>query len=169
MLTGDRVVLRTDATGRTTASITPDSPHYGRPVEYVDTGAHTWVVPKLAPAVRARLDPSVFDVGALSGRVPLTVTFAPGARPRDLPGLDVRTSSARRAASGRTTATASYDAGRPLPARLATSLSGVSSIAVPGAQDGTAQLDPAYQLHTLTLDAHERQGPPACRGPTCSS
>ena len=55
MLTGDRVVLRTDATGRTTASITPDSPHYGRPVEYVDAGAHPWVVPKLAPATRARL------------------------------------------------------------------------------------------------------------------
>ncbi len=160
MLTGDRVVLRTDATGHTTASITPDSPHYGRPFEYVDAGAHTWVVPKLAPATRARLDPSVFDVGALSGRVPLTVTFAPGTRARDLPGLDVRTSSAHRAVSGRTTASASYDASRPLPAGLASSLSGVSSIAVTGATNGTAQLDPAYELHTLTLDATTVQGRP---------
>jgi hypothetical protein len=106
---------RSHHAGPTTASITPDSPHYGRPVEYVDAGAHTWVVPKLAPATRARLDPSVFDVGALSGRVPLTVTFAAGARARDLPGLDVRTSSARRAVSGRTTATASCPVGRCRP------------------------------------------------------
>ena len=160
MLTGDRVVLRTDATGRTTASMTPGSPHYGRPVEYVDAGAHTWVVPKLPAATRARLDPSVFDVGALSGRVPLTVTFAPGAPARDLPGLDVRTSSARRTVSGRTTVTASYDAGRPLPAGLASSLSGVSSIAVAGATNGTAQLGPAYELHTLTLDATDAKGHP---------
>src|SRR5580765_5244843 len=69
LLTGDRVVLRTDATGRTAASITPDSPHYGRKVEYVNTGTHTWVVPKLAPSVRSRLDTSVFDVAALRGRV----------------------------------------------------------------------------------------------------
>ena len=158
MLTGDRVVLRTDAAGRTTASITPDSPHYRRPVEYVASGAHTWVVPKLAPGVRARLDPSVFDVGALAGRVRLTVTFAPGTRARALPGLDVRTSSAHEVPGGRTTATASYDASRPLPAGFASSLAGVSSIAVRGAVDGTAQVVPTYQLHTLTLDATKVNG-----------
>ena len=86
------------------------------------------------------------------------MTFAAGARARDLPGLDVRTSSARRAVSGRTTATASYDAGRPLPARLASSLAGVSSIAVAGATNGTARLGPAYELHTLTLDATTAKG-----------
>src|SRR4051794_3193281 len=55
LVTGDRVVLRHDGQGHTTASLTPGSPHYGRPVEHVATGTHTWVVPKLAPSVRSRL------------------------------------------------------------------------------------------------------------------
>ena len=164
LLTGDRVVLRTDAAGRTTAALTPDSPHAGRPIEYVDAGSHTWVVPKLAPAVRAQFDPSVFDVRALTGRVPLTVTFADGTPARDLPGLDVRTSSARREPGGRTTATASYDAGRPLPARLRSALTGVASIAITGSATGSAtgaaQPAGAYELHTLTINATDAQGLP---------
>ena len=48
LVTGDRVVLRHDGQGHTTASLTPGSPHYGRPVEHVAAGTHTWVVPKLA-------------------------------------------------------------------------------------------------------------------------
>src|SRR5580765_2617301 len=42
LVTGDRVVLRTDAAGRVAASITPGSPDYGRPVEFVNTGKQTW-------------------------------------------------------------------------------------------------------------------------------
>ena len=48
LVTGDRVVLRNDGNGHTTASLTPGSPHYGRPVEHVAAGTHIWVVPKLA-------------------------------------------------------------------------------------------------------------------------
>ena len=69
--------------------------------------------------------------------------------------------------SGRTTATASYDASRPLPARLASSLSGVSSIAW-RRHERDRPARPAYELHTLTLDATNAKGP-RCRGPTCSS
>ncbi len=159
LLTGDRVVLRT-SDGRVTASLTPTSPHYGRPVEHVATPTHTWVVPKLPRSVRAHLDPSVFDVSALasrSGRVPLTVTFAPGTAPRDLPGIDVRTSSARGAAGGRTTTTASYDARRPLPASLTSSLAGVSRIAVQSVT-GAPDLAPAYELHTLTINGTTARG-----------
>ena len=65
LVTGDRVVLRHDGQGRTSASLTVGSPHYGRPVEHVAAGSHTWVVPKLALSVRSRLDPSLFDVSAL--------------------------------------------------------------------------------------------------------
>ena len=163
LVTGDRVVLRHDGKGHTTASLTPGSPHYGRPVEHVAAGTHTWVVPKLAASVRSRLDPSLFDVSALaarSGRVPLTVTFAPGTSARNLPGIDVHATTARRTAGGRTAVTASYDAGRPLPARLATSLAGVSRIAVRGATDGAAQLGPAYELHTLTINGTNAKGAP---------
>ena len=92
MLTGDRVVLRTDATGRTTASMTPDSPHYGRPVEYVDAGAHTWVVPKLAP----RRGPVSTLRSSTSGRCPA------GPAHRDL-----------RAGPARTTCRASTSVRRP--------------------------------------------------------
>jgi len=150
LLTGDRVLVRHDAAGRTLASLTPRSPHYGHPVEFVNTGTHTWVVPKLAPSVRSRFDTSVFDVAALarSGRVPLKVTFARGAAPRSLPGLHMRTSSARSATGGRITAIASYDARRPLPASLASALRGVSRISVAG-----TPLQPAsYTLHTLTIN-----------------
>lgn len=159
LLTGDRVLIRHDAAGRTLASLTLRSPHYGRPVEFLNTGTHTWVVPKLAPSVRSRFDTSVFDVAALArhGRVPLKVTFAKGAAPRALPGLQVRTSAARSATGGRTTATASYDARRPLPASLATSLRGVSRISLAQA---APQVAPAYQLHTMTINVTNRKGKP---------
>lgn len=151
LLTGDRVLLRTDQRGHTITSLTVGSPDYGRPVQFVDTGSHTWVVPRVAGVLSGRLAPSVFDLAALAapGRVPLRVTFARGATPRALPGLRVRTSRARAAARGRTVALASYDAHRPLPARLAASLRGVARISVAGA---APQVDPGYALHTLTID-----------------
>ena len=156
LVTGDRVLVRTDAAGRTIASLTPRSPHYGGPVEHVNAGGHTWVVPKLATSLRQRLDPSLFDVAALSGRVPLRVTFAPDAAPRRLPGLDVRTATARTSASGRTTVAASYDASRPLPAGFTRSLAGVSSIAV---QEASAPVvPPDYNLQTLTINGTTVQG-----------
>jgi hypothetical protein len=157
LVTGDRVVVRHDANGRLSTSLTPSSPHYGKPVEAVNAGTHAWVVPKLATSVRKRLDTSVFDVASLSaGRVALQVTFAQGTAPRDLPGLDVRTSSARRSSDGRTTVSASYDAGRPLPARLGHSLAGVSRIAVTSGQ----QAAPTYTLQTLTIDGTNAKGNP---------
>jgi hypothetical protein len=164
LLTGDRVAVRHDPTGRTVASLTPRSPHYGKPVKFVDTATHTWVVPKLAPSVLQRFDPSVFDVAALAhaGRVGLKVTFARGTAPRNLPGLAVRTGTAH-ATRGGTTAIASYDARRPLPASLASSLHGVSHIALAAAAPA---LDPAYTLHTLTIDATGGKGKPLHGGET---
>src|SRR4029077_20850267 len=65
-----------------------------------------------------------------------------------------------RAAGGRTTTTASYDSAKPLPARLASALSGVESIGVQGATGVAASPAPAYQLHTLTLDATDGRNRP---------
>ncbi|MGA8246994.1 MAG: S8 family serine peptidase, partial [Nocardioides sp.] len=161
LVTGDRVVLRTDATGKVSASLTPGSPHYGRPVEFADTGAQSWLVPKLARSVRAKLDNSVFDVSALASRrrrVPLTVTFARGTIPHSLPGIHVRTATAHKAGHGRTATTASYDARRPLPAALTRSLSGVSRIALRGVRSVSVQS--GYDLHTLTIDATNTKGAP---------
>jgi len=164
LVTGDRVLVRRDAAGRTIASLTPRSPHYGGPVEFVNTGTHTWVVPKLAPSVRARFDPSVFDVATLarSGRVRLRVTFARGAGVRPLPGLDLRTATARESARGRTTVAASYDVNRPLPASLASSLRGVRRVSVAGASSASAPsaAPSAYQLHTLTINGTTAKGRP---------
>jgi subtilase family protein len=158
LVTGDRVVVRQDEAGRLTASLTPRSPHYGKPVEFVNEGGHSWVVPKLPVSERKTLDTSVFDVASLSsGRVALDVTFQDGIAPRSLPGIDVRTSSARRSADGRTTVSASYDASRPLPARLSHSLAGVSRIAVAGANQQAA---PAYALQTLTINGTNAKGNP---------
>jgi hypothetical protein len=168
LLTGDRVLVRHDVSGRTFASLTPHSRHYGRPVEFVNTETHTWVVPRLAPSVRARFDPSVFDVAALarSGRVRLNVTFDRGATVRALPGLDVRTATAREGNRGRTTVAASYDAHRPLPASLVSSLRGVRRVTVAGASAASpASTAPsagssAYQLHTLTINGTTATGRP---------
>ena len=160
LLTGDRVVIRHEAMGRTIASLTPRSPHYGRPVHFVNTGTHTWVVPKLAPAARTRLDPSLFDVAALAHatRVPLKVTFAKGTAPRSLPGLQVRTSSARSTAGGRSTVTASYDARRPLPA---------SSRRRCVASHTSRWLARRLSSPRRTSSTHSRSTPPARRGTHC--
>jgi hypothetical protein len=161
LLTGDRVVLRTAADGRTTAALAPGSPDVGRPVESVATPTHTWVVPQLAPSVRSKLDNSVFDVTALaarSGRVPLSVTFSRGTSPRDLPGIDVRTGTARSDGGGLSTAVASYDARRALPSSLRRSLSGVDRIAVRGVR--SVDVAAGYDLHTLTIDATSAAGDP---------
>jgi hypothetical protein len=168
LLTGDRVLVRHDAAGRTFASLTPHSRHYGRPVEFVNTETHTWVVPRLAPSVRARFDPSVFDVAALarSGRVRLNVTFDRGATVRALPGLDVRTATAREGNRGRTTVAASYDAHRPLPASLVSSLRGARRVSVAGAPAASPAAtapsagSPAYQLRTLTINGTTATGRP---------
>lgn len=161
LVTGDRVVLRTGADGRTTAALAPGSPDLGRPIEHVATSTHTWVVPKLPASLRSKLDNSVFDVtalGAASGRVPLSVTFTRGTSPRDLPGLDVRTGTARSTGEGRTTVAASYDAGRPLPASLLRSLSGVWRIAVRGVS--SVAVAAGYDLRTLTINATAANGDP---------
>src|SRR3954471_2712956 len=158
LVTGDRVLLRTDGAGRTTASLTPRSPHYGKPVEHVSMGSHVWVVPKLALSVRRHLDASVFDVAALSGRVPLAVTFSAGASPRALPGLDVRPRTARTSASGRTTVSASYDASRPLPATFGRALTGVQRIAVESAPAPQIAPPPTYNLQTLTVNGTNVNG-----------
>ncbi|HEX3931966.1 MAG TPA: S53 family peptidase [Nocardioides sp.] len=159
LVTGDRVSIRHDASGRTIASLVPGSPHYGKPVEFVTTPTHTWVVPKLRPSVRRRFDTSVFDVAALarSGRVALRVTFAKGMAPRGLPGLGLRAGTTRRAAGGRTTALASYDARRALPASFAASLHGVRRISL---ADPVVPPTSDYELHTLTIDATTPGGKP---------
>ena len=133
MLTGDRVVLRTDADGRTTASITPDSPHPGVRSS-TSTPARTpgWCRSSRPPSGRVSTRRSSTSVRS-GGPGPAHGDLRPRHHgPATCPGLDVRTSSARRAASGRTTATASYDAaGRCRPASPP-SLSGVASIARAG-------------------------------------
>ncbi len=160
LLTGDRVVVRTDAAGRVAASLTPGSPDFGHRVESAALPGHTWIVPELSPSVRGKLDPSVFDVAALSrsSQVPLRVTFKAGTSPRSLPGISVRTGTARSAGRGRTSAEASYDARRPLPASLMRSLGSVSRISLRGVPAVTAA--PGYELHTLTINGTTASGSP---------
>jgi hypothetical protein len=159
LVTGDRVLVRHDASGRLVASVAPGSPHYGKPVEFVHTPDHAWLIPKLAPSIRQRFDTSVFDVAALarSRRVPLRVTFDRGAVPRSLPGLDVRPATARGVRRGQTTVRASYDPHRALPAALASSLRGVAHVSV---IRPAAALPSGYVLHTLTINATTVRGAP---------
>src|SRR5262249_46880989 len=152
LVTGDRVLLTTDAAGRVSASFTPGSPDFGRPVHTLSMSGHTYVVPQLPLRLRRKLDMSVFDVSALTGgRVTLDVTFRRGPEPRSLPGLSLRTSTARRTGHGATRVAATYDASRALPASLTRSLGPVSQIAVQGVS--TVNAAPGYELHTLTINA----------------
>ena len=160
LLTGDRVVLRHDATGRTIASMTPGSPHYGRPVDFVDAGTHTWVVPKLAPAVRR---PASTPPSSTSPRWPdgcrsrSPSRRCPRARPARPPGADVvRAQRRRRTHHGHRVVRRASAAARPprsVALRRLPHLAG-------GRHDGAAQLAPPYELHTLTLNATTGKGPP---------
>jgi hypothetical protein len=160
LLTGDRVVVRTDASGRSLASFTPRSPHARDPYRTAVFGGHQYVVPKLPASQLRRFDPSVFDVAALAGqpRQTLDVTFARGATSRSLPGLTLRPGTARRCAAGRTTVQATYDAARPLPSGFAAALGSVARIGLHGVS--APQADPAYQLHPLTINATDAHGDP---------
>jgi hypothetical protein len=163
LLTGDRVVVRHDSSGRLSTSLTPGSPHYGEPVQTIHTPGHAWTIPSLATAVRKRLDPALFDVAALARHphVALRVTFASGVSPRGLPGLTLQAHGVRRLADGRTSALVSYDARRPLPSSLVNSLRGVSRIA-PAEVDAPAKAH--YQLHTMTLDVTDAHRSPLTFG-----
>jgi hypothetical protein len=145
--------------GRVVTSLTPGSPHYGEPVQTIRTPGHIWVIPALATGVRERLDPAVFDVTALARtpQVSLRLTFARNVSPRSLPGLTLATHGARTLPNGRTTAVASYDARRPLPASLISSLRGVARVAPARSQSPATA---GYQLHRLTIRVKGAHGTP---------
>lgn len=153
LVTGDRVDVREADGGRTVASLLPGSPSYGKPVQTMHTGRATYVIPRLSPAARDKLDYSMFDVTALAeaerdGSVPVTVRFRDGAH--DVDGLDVEQSTAHRQGSD-VVVDASYDAEQA--GADTGSWSGVESVRLAGAPDRSPAARDDYEMHTLTIKA----------------
>ncbi len=162
LLSGDTVVLRTDTAGRTQASLTPTSPHAGKPVRTFSFGGDNYVIPQLPVAEMARLEPSAFNVSALlrakqAGKAPLLVTFAPGAEVHDLPGLRVDRAGAAKRADGSHTAPATISDPGAL-AHLADDLADVTKITGRTASTSLAAGD--FEMFTTTMEAVRRPGKP---------
>jgi Subtilase family len=166
LVTGDRVAVTRLPDGRTTARLLPGSPHFGEPMQTVSLAGELYVRPRgMSPAAAERLDMSMFNVTRLArlaadgGSVPVDVTFAPGAKPHDLPGVDVATGTARTTASDRTVADGAYE-----PTTSSTgSWRDVSSVALAGsdASDPERYAADDYELWTLTVNTRNRAGEPA--------
>jgi hypothetical protein len=181
LVTGDRIVVTTDAAGRrTTAPLPPatSAPATGGYVT-VDTGADEYIVPVAAlPYVGSTLDQSLFDVSRLAAsgspaasrlRVQgsgATVPALPGLRlapvaPREAGGV---LTAAGGAAFGQALArqwAADGAAWKHGSARSAAAglFTGVDRISAPAAVTGPV-LSPNFAMQTLTVHGIDRQGRP---------
>ncbi len=166
LITGDRVRVSRWSDGTTTATMTPGSPSFGKPVRTMHSNTAVYVIPDLPLTTRERLGLGLFNVTWLAQaeaahrRVAVDVVFRPGVTPHDLPGVTVDRSSAKRSTGGTIAVTATY---ANAPAQLAAGLSGaawrdVSRVQMP-APKPLLEL-PDYHLYPLTVDVSSRTGRP---------
>lgn len=170
LVTGDRVIVTALANGHTTTRLAPGSPSLGRPMQKVSVAGHDYLIPGwLSTAERRRFDHSLFDVTRLvaaataSTTVPVRVTFAGPRAVRDLPGINVDTTGARRTSSGSVVASGAYapaTARAPLASnrRLASTWHGVRHVGVRGARAVSTTAAGRYRLHRLTIDVVDASG-----------
>lgn len=172
--TGDRVTAMT--TNGVTSYAAAAAPGGGGTFESYDTGGDHYVVPATAvPYLGRQLDRSLFDVTALArdglggaGRLPVSLTFAPGATPSAPPGVTLTTVSGSTAsgyladgpafaATLRAHVGADVGAGRAAgTGDLAAGLTGMSLRAA----GAPATVTPHYPLHPLTITGVDGAGKP---------
>ena len=168
LVTGDRVAVTRLASGQIGAHLLPGSPSFGAGQQVTAGLGHAYVIPRtLTKAEALNLDTSMFDVLAIhriarpDGSVPVTVTFARGAAPHPLRGLNVDLRSAHRSASGRVSAPGSYAIHQAsAKARHIRSWSGVASVRLAGTRPMAAppRASGKYELHTLTFKLLGKSG-----------
>ncbi|WP_406435716.1 hypothetical protein OHB00_16765 [Streptomyces sp. NBC_00631] len=195
LVTGDQVMVTTTGSGQRVLAVRPASHAKGSGgfLSFQDASGDRYVIPSLAqPYLGRQLDLSLFDVTALAAgasaadRVPVTVSFARGAKPSTPTGLTLTStsgSSARGAsARGYTTAASGRKLARLLKQRIAADVraghrpgstplfAGVTSVGRTGAT--TARTPAAngvstpavngvagkYKLNILQITAEDRSG-----------
>ncbi len=162
LVTGDRVRVTTYSDGRLVGTILRGSPHFGDPVNAVQTNDASYVIPMLPVAERMKLDVSLFNISALlvqhGDRVGVEVRFAPGVDPHAVPGLTVHPADARRTPGGATVVPASYGRGTAGVEAAKSTWRGVASVALPSLKQPAVPA--SYRLHTLTVHVTNRLGNP---------
>lgn len=187
LVTGDQVMVTTTAAGPRVLAVRPASHAAGNGafLSFQDASGDRYVIPALAqPYVGRQLDLSLFDVTALAkgtsttDRVPVTVSFARGAKPSTPTGLTLTSTSGRSAhgasARGYTTAASGRKLARLLKQRIAADVraghkpgstplfAGVTSVGRTGATTASTPVKSGvtakYKLNILQITAEDRSG-----------
>jgi hypothetical protein len=161
LITGDRIAVIPQADGTVEPKIVPGSPHQrGESVRFA-TPAGSFLIPQLPVVERAKLDTSLFNLTSLaalrSARVPVELTFAPGAAPHRIPGLSLELKNTVHLKSSVTPVEASY--GRRFAGLRPQDLAHVVRIARPMRRE-TARPTGLPQ-NTLTIHLSTAGGKPA--------
>ncbi|MEU3334674.1 hypothetical protein [Streptomyces sp. NPDC006668] len=182
LVTGDRVTVTTRSGQPSVLAVRPASHTAGNGsfLSFQDGSGDRYVIPAVAqPYVGRQLDLSLFDVTALAkgttaaGRVPVTVSYARGAKPSTPTGLTL-TSTSGTAARGYTTAASGRKLARLLKQRIAADVkaghqpgstplfTGVTSLGRTGASTDNAAAgggaSAKYKLNILRITAEDRSG-----------
>ncbi|WP_316770223.1 hypothetical protein [Streptomyces sasae] len=187
LVTGDQVTVTTTAAGQPRVLAVRPASHAagsGAFLSFQDASGDRYVIPAVAqPYVGRQLDLSLFDVTALAkaapptDRVPVTVSFAKGAKPSTPAGLTLTSTSGSTAhgvsARGYATASSGRKLARLLKQRIATDVraghrpgstplfAGVASVGRSGATTNTPAESGAtakYRLNILQITAEDRSG-----------
>ncbi|MGZ4582288.1 MAG: hypothetical protein ACXVXG_16770 [Nocardioidaceae bacterium] len=161
LITGDSVRVMTRADGTMVSTVLPGSPHAGGPVASFGTAAGRYVLPRLGASARRHLDPSLFNVTALSAmhgdRVPVVVTYTRRAVLPRVAGLSLDTASAVRTPRTNLVSTPGWYSTRSAGLRFPR-LSHIASIRLAGA---AARPEVSGTTHTLTVHVAWGSGAPA--------
>ncbi|MFJ9713724.1 hypothetical protein [Streptomyces sp. NPDC101234] len=193
LVTGDQVMVTTTAAGQPRVLAVRPASHTagsGAFLSFQDASGDRYVIPAVAqPYVGRQLDLSLFDVTALAkaksttDRVPVTVSFAKGAKPSTPAGLTLTSTSGSTAhgasARGYATAASGRKLARLLKRRIAADVraghrpgstplfAGVTSVGRSGATTTNATTTDApaesgavakYKLNILQITAEDRSG-----------
>lgn len=172
--TGDAVRVSAEHGKRQVSVVAADRSGVTGSFEQLAAGGHEYVLPGEVRPLLGILDPSLFDVTALTaaaapGRIPVTLTFARGSSVA-VPGLTVTAHTAT-SAQGYLAPTAAFRDALVQAAQAATGpggsapaslFGGVTRLAVTGATPPTVQ--PEYPQVTLIVDVLDATGRPAPAG-----
>ncbi|TDP95087.1 hypothetical protein [Labedaea rhizosphaerae] len=157
--TGDRFTVTPDS-----YYPTPGSGPGGPMARFTSPDGHRHVVPGgLSRYLGAGLDPALFDLDALAaaetdGKLPVSLTFAPGTQPTAPAGVTVTSVTGSTATGFLTSGAAFTDAlRRGGPDHAA---AGLRSVGLTGVVRAPV-VQPRYPLHTLEIDAIDKTGAPA--------
>ncbi len=162
LLGGDLVSVVRTPSGRIAPTVWSVN---GSPVTVITTPTATYAFPHALRAVLGgRLDPSLFDVNALTAAdasgLPVSVTYTSTSAPTAVPGVEILSRSGR-TATGRVTPSSSAALGVALRTASASSLYGTVARVTATASAG---VQPHFPMFTLTVNGVDAAGAPMSGG-----